>query len=155
MVQTVAVGTDGSGTADKAVEFAIDLAARYEAKIVFISAYVPVSESRLKREARDAPEDLQWTINPAEDVDATLRDCEERAEERGLRWASEARQGDPAKVLVELAASNGADVLVIGNKGMERKRARQRAELRLAQRAVLGADRQDDLNGGCAALTPG
>ena len=121
MVQTVAVGTDGSGTADKAVEFAIDLAARYEAKVVFISAYVPVSESRLKREAREAPEDLQWTINPAEDVDATLRDCEERAEERGLRWASEARQGDPAKVLVELAASNGADVLVIGNKGMERK----------------------------------
>jgi nucleotide-binding universal stress UspA family protein len=121
MVQTVAVGTDGSGTADKAVEFAIDLAARYEAKIVFISAYNPVSESRLKREGREAPDDLQWMINPAEDVDATLRECEERAEERGLRWASEARQGDPAKILVELAESNGADVLVIGNKGMERR----------------------------------
>ena len=121
MVQTVAVGTDGSGTADKAVEFAIDLAARYEARIVFISAYNPASESRLKREGRDVPDDLQWMINPAEDVDATLRDCEERAEERGLRWASEARQGDPAKILVELAESNGADVLVIGNKGMERR----------------------------------
>jgi nucleotide-binding universal stress UspA family protein len=121
MVNTVAVGTDGSGTADKAVEFAIDLAARYAAKIVFISAYVPVGESRLKREAREAPDDLQWTINPAEDVDATLRDCEERAEARGLRWASEARKGDAAKVLVELAGSNGADVLVIGNKGMDRR----------------------------------
>jgi nucleotide-binding universal stress UspA family protein len=121
MVQTVAVGTDGSGTADKAVEFAIDLAARYEAKIVFISAYNPVSESRLKREGREAPDDLQWMINPAEDVDATLRDCEERAEEHGLRWASEARLGEPAKILVELAESNGADVLVIGNKGMERR----------------------------------
>jgi nucleotide-binding universal stress UspA family protein len=121
MVQTVAVGTDGSGTADKAVEFAIDLAARYEAKIVFISAYNPVSESRLRREGRDAPDDLQWMINPAEDVDATLRQCEERAEERGLRWASEARQGDAAKILVELAAGNDADVLVIGNKGMDRK----------------------------------
>ena len=121
MVQTVAVGTDGSGTADKAVEFAIDLAARYEAKVVFISAYNPVGESRLRREASEAPDDMQWMINPAEDVDATLRDCEERAEERGLRWASEARQGDPAKVLVELAESNDADVLVIGNKGMERR----------------------------------
>jgi nucleotide-binding universal stress UspA family protein len=121
MVQTVAVGTDGSGTADKAVEFAIDLAARYEAKIVFISAYNPVSEGRLRREGREAPDDMQWMINPAEDVDATLRDCEERAEERGLRWASEARQGDPAKILVELAESNNADVLVIGNKGMERR----------------------------------
>jgi nucleotide-binding universal stress UspA family protein len=121
MVQTVAVGTDGSGTADKAVEFAIDLAARYEAKVVFISAYNPVGESRLRRAASDAPDDMQWMINPAEDVDATLRDCEERAEERGLRWASEARQGDPAKVLVELAESNNADVLVIGNKGMDRR----------------------------------
>jgi nucleotide-binding universal stress UspA family protein len=121
MVQTVAVGTDGSGTADKAVEFAIDLAARYEAKIVFISAYNPVSESRLKREGREAPDDLQWMINPAEDVEATLRDCEERAEERGLRWASEAREGDAAKILVELADSNRADILVIGNKGMQRK----------------------------------
>ncbi len=121
MVQTVAVGTDGSGTADRAVEFAIDLAARYEARIVFISAYVPVRDSRLNREAREAPEDLQWTINPAEDVDATLRECEERAEAKGLSWASEAREGDPARILVELAGSNGADVLVIGNKGMQRK----------------------------------
>jgi nucleotide-binding universal stress UspA family protein len=121
MVTTVAVGTDGSGTADKAVEFAIDLATRYSAKIVFISAYVPVPESRLTRERKDAPEDLQWTINPAEDVDATLRACEERAEQQGLRWASEAREGDPAGILVELAASNDADILVIGNKGMQRK----------------------------------
>jgi nucleotide-binding universal stress UspA family protein len=121
MVQTVAVGTDGSGTADKAVEFAIEMAQRYDARIVFISAYRPVSETRLKRESREAPEDLQWTINPAEDVDATLRDCEERADERGVRWASEAREGDPAKVLVQLAESNGADVLVIGNKGMQRR----------------------------------
>src|SRR5215217_447682 len=121
MVQTVAVGTDGSGTADKAVEFALEMASRYEARIVFISAYVPVRESRLQREARDVPEDLQWTINPAEDVAATLRACEERAEERGLRWASESREGDAAKVLVELAGSTEADILVIGNKGMKRK----------------------------------
>jgi nucleotide-binding universal stress UspA family protein len=121
MVRTVAVGTDGSGTADRAVEFAIDMAARYEARIVFISAYVPVRESRLQRERADAPDDLQWTINPAEDVDATLRECEERADEKGLRWASEAREGDPAKILVQLAESNEADILVIGNKGMQRK----------------------------------
>jgi nucleotide-binding universal stress UspA family protein len=121
MVQTVAVGTDGSGTADKAVDFAIDLAARYEAKIVFISAYVPVNETRLKREAREAPDEVQWTINPAEDVDATLRECEELADERGLKWSSEAAQGDPADVLVGLADKHDADVLVIGNRGMHRR----------------------------------
>ena len=121
MIKTVAVGTDGSDTAAKAVEFALDLAGRYEAKIVFLSAYKPVSEDRLKREARDAPEDVQWQINPAEDVEPALRDAEDEARERGLETTSEAKEGDASKVLVELADKHNADVLVIGNKGMKRK----------------------------------
>lgn len=121
MIATVAVGTDGSGTAEKAVRVAVDLAERYGARIVFISAYAPVDEVRLRRERREAPEDFQWAINPEEDVDATLRECEELAEERGLAWASEAAQGDPADVLVGLAGKHDADVLVIGNRGMQRR----------------------------------
>jgi nucleotide-binding universal stress UspA family protein len=121
MIKTVAVGTDGSDTAAKAVEFALDLASRYEAKIVFLSAYKPVSKDRLERESRDAPEDVQWQINPAEDVEPALRDAEDTARERGLEAASEAKNGDPAKILVELADKHSADVLVIGNKGMKRK----------------------------------
>ena len=121
MIATVAVGTDGSGTAGKAVESALDLAERYGARIVFISAYQPVDEQRLRREKREAPQDVQWAINPEEDVDATLREAEEKAEERGLSWASEAAMGDPADVLLRLAEKHGADVLVIGNKGMHRR----------------------------------
>ena len=121
MIKTVAVGTDGSDTAAKAVEFALDLASRYEAKIVFLSAFRPVSEEKLKREARDAPEDVQWQINPAEDVEPALRDAEDEARERGLETSSEAKEGDASKVLVDLASKHNADVLVIGNKGMKRK----------------------------------
>jgi nucleotide-binding universal stress UspA family protein len=121
MVKTIAVGTDGSDTAAKAVDFAMDLAARYEAKIVFLSAYKPVSEDRLKRESRDAPEDVQWQINPAEDVEPALRDAEDAARERGLTCASEAKDGEPSKVLVELADKHDVDILVLGNKGMQRK----------------------------------
>jgi len=121
MVKTIAVGTDGSDTAAKAVDFALDLASKFEAKIVFLSAYHPVPEDRLKREARDAPEDVQWQINPAEDVEPALRDAEDAARERGLETTSEAKDGDASKVLVELADKHDADVLVIGNKGMKRK----------------------------------
>ena len=121
MIKTVAVGTDGSDTAAKAVDFALDLAAKYEAKIVFLSAYKPVSEDRLKREQRDAPEDVQWQINPAEDVEPALREAQEAADERGLKNDCEAKEGDASKVLVELADKHDADVLVIGNKGMSRK----------------------------------
>jgi nucleotide-binding universal stress UspA family protein len=121
VLETIAVGTDGSATATKAVEFALDLAERYKAKLVFISSYHPVSESRLRQEQKDAPQELQWSLNPAEDVEATLRDVEGLADERGLKWTSEAREGDPADVLVDLAEEHGADVLVIGNKGMHRR----------------------------------
>ena len=121
MISTVAVGTDGSDTAAKAVEFAIDMASRYDAKIVFLSAYKTVADERLKREARDAPEDIQWQINPAEDVEPSLRDAVDAARERGLDATSEAQDGEPAKVLVDLASKHDADVLVIGNKGMSRK----------------------------------
>ena len=121
MVQTIAVGTDGSDTAQKAVDFALDMAGRYQAKIVIASAYAPVSESRLQKEKVDAPEEIQWSINPSEEVDATLRKVEEQAREHGLEYASEARNGDPADVLVEIATDHEADVIVVGNKGMHRR----------------------------------
>ena len=121
MVKAIAVGTDGSDTAQKAVDFALDMAERYKAKVVIASAYVPVSESRLQREKVDAPQEIQWSINPSEEVDETLRTAEEQAKDRGLDYASEARNGDPADVLVEIAADHGADVVVVGNKGMQRR----------------------------------
>jgi nucleotide-binding universal stress UspA family protein len=121
MIATVAVGTDGSGTAGKAVLSALEMAERFGARIVFISAYEPVDETRLRHEKREAPPDYQWSINPEEDVDATLREAEELAEQRGLEWASEAAQGDPADVLIALADKHEADVLVIGNRGMNRR----------------------------------
>ena len=121
MVQTIAVGTDGSDTAAKAVEFAMDMAERYGAKLIIASAYTPVSEDRLRKEQTEAPQEIQWSINPNEDVDATLRGAEETAKERGLEYASEARNGDPADILVEIAADHDADVIVVGNKGMQRR----------------------------------
>jgi nucleotide-binding universal stress UspA family protein len=121
MIKTIGVGTDGSETAQKAVDFAMDMAERYQAKLVIASAYRPVAEDRLKKEKTDAPQEVQWSINPAEEVDATLRSAEERAGERGLDYLSEARNGDPADVLCEIAADHEVDVLVVGNKGMHRR----------------------------------
>ena len=121
MFATVAVGTDGSETADRAVGAAIDLAAMCQAKIVFISSYKPIDDVRLRREQRDAPPQHHWRINPTEDVDAVLREAEARATDRGVKWASEASEGDPAEVIVKVAAKHGADVIVVGSKGMQRK----------------------------------
>jgi nucleotide-binding universal stress UspA family protein len=121
MISSVAVGTDGSETASIAVDFAIDLAQKYDARLIAISSYKPVSESRLKSEQKDAPDEIQWSINPTEDVDAILAAVEEKAQEAGLAVTTVAGDGDPADVLVDHAEEQGADILVVGNKGMQRR----------------------------------
>ena len=121
MIQTVAVGTDGSETASKAVDFAFDVAEKFGAKVVICSSYKPVSEDRVRQAQKDAPEDIQWSINPTQEVDSTLSKAAERAQGRGIQTVTEAREGDPADVLCDIAEAHGADLLVVGNKGMQRR----------------------------------
>jgi nucleotide-binding universal stress UspA family protein len=121
MIATIAVGTDGSETAGKAVDFAISLAEKFGSRLVVASSYKPVSEGRIRREQSEAPEDIQWSINPMEDVEAALRAVEEKAQAKGLKTTSEAREGDPADVLCDIAEEHGADLLVVGNRGMQRR----------------------------------
>ena len=121
MIATIAVGTDGSDTASKAVDFAMGLAEKFGSRLVVASSYRPVSEGRIRREQAEAPEDIQWSINPMEDVEAALRAVEDKAKEKGLQTTSEAREGDPADVLCAIAEEHGADLLVVGNKGMQRR----------------------------------
>jgi nucleotide-binding universal stress UspA family protein len=115
---SIVVGTDGSETAAEAVRQATDLAARLGAKIELVSAYEPISETRLRQEAREVPGDIQWSVNPREDVDATLRDAAEEIEGAGVQVEVYARQGDPADAILDVAEEQGADLIVVGNKGM-------------------------------------
>ena len=121
MVRAVAVGTDGSDRAAKAVAFAIDMARRYEARLIAISSYRPVSESRLQKEQEEAPQEIQWSINPMEEVEDILASVESRALEAGVEVTTVASQGDPADVLIKHAEEQDADVLVVGNRGMRRR----------------------------------
>jgi nucleotide-binding universal stress UspA family protein len=118
MFRSIVVGTDGSETARKAVREAVELAQSVGAGLDIVSAYEPVSNQRLRAEARQAPEDLQWTINPREDVEATLREAAEEVHDAGVTVQTFAREGDPADAILDVAEERGADLIVVGNKGM-------------------------------------
>ena len=118
MFRTIVVGTDGSETAAKAVVQAAELAASVDATLLVVSAFEPVSGARLREEASQAPDDVRWMVNPREDVDATLATAVELAEERGVGTRTFARQGDPADAILDVAEEQGADLIVVGNKGM-------------------------------------
>ena len=118
MFRSIVVGTDGSETAEKAVDAAVELAALSGAALEIVSAYEPESIQRLRREARSLPPDLQWMVNRRADVDATLRHASERASAAGVTAQTNAREGDPADAILDVAEELGADLIVVGNKGM-------------------------------------
>jgi nucleotide-binding universal stress UspA family protein len=118
MFRSIVVGTDGSDTATQAVRQAVELARSVGAKVELVSAYEPVPGQRLREERLEAPEDLQWAINPREDVDSTLDAAAALARDAGVEVALYARQGDPADAILDVAEEQEADLIVVGNKGM-------------------------------------
>lgn len=121
MIRSIVVGADGSETADRAVGFALDLSERFTAQLIAASAYEPEPERKLRAAREEAPADVQWMINPSGGVEAMLRNIEDAAQERGVEATHVARSGDPAQVLCEVADDYGADLLVVGSKGMNRR----------------------------------
>jgi nucleotide-binding universal stress UspA family protein len=120
-MKRIAVGTDGTPTAEKAVDVAIDLAKRYQARLVVISSYQPIPEDHLRGQQAAAPIEVQWAMNPTSDVDALLENTAAKARRHGLKVTTVASQGDPADVICKFAASEEAEVIVVGNKGMQRR----------------------------------
>ncbi len=118
MFGSIVVGTDGSETAKEAVRQATDLATRLGARIHVVSAYEPVPAGRLREERQEVPEDLQWMVNPREDVNATLEEAAQEIEGRDVDVETYPREGDPADAILDVAEEQGADLIVVGNKGM-------------------------------------
>ncbi len=118
MFKSIVIGTDGSDTATQAVRQAVDLARAVGATLEIVSAYEPVPSQRLAEERRTAPEDLQWAISPREDVDATLEAAAILAREADVAVDVYPRQGDPADAILDVAEERGADLIIVGNKGM-------------------------------------
>jgi nucleotide-binding universal stress UspA family protein len=118
MFGSIVVGTDGSTTAQEAVRQAIELAKTLNARIHLVSAYEPVSESRLRDERQQVPEDAQWMVNAREDVDAALKEAAQPLQDEGMTVDTFAREGDPADAILDVAEEQNADLIVVGNKGM-------------------------------------
>lgn len=118
MFKSIVVGTDGSESAAEATREAIDLAEAVGATLEIVSAYEPVPTQRLSEVRREAPEDVQWAINPRGEVDAMLETAAARAREAGVPVNVYPRQGDPADAILDVAEETEADLIVVGNKGM-------------------------------------
>ena len=114
----VIVGTDGSESSYRAVERAAVLAADASATLVVACAYVPADQRSVSQVADQMGEDAYQIRgdNPAEDI---VRGAKDRAHAAGateieVRTVKVA----PVESLISLAEETGADLLVVGNKGL-------------------------------------
>jgi nucleotide-binding universal stress UspA family protein len=115
MFSSIVVGTDGSDTAKLAVREAIELAAAAGAKLHIVSAYAPVAAKVQSGGGREAAD---WNVGPDVLVDGVLSAAQAEAAGLGVQADIRALRGDPADALIEAAEQEGADLIVVGNRGM-------------------------------------
>jgi nucleotide-binding universal stress UspA family protein len=115
----IVVGTDGSETAGEAVRQAVDLAKLAGAQLSVVSAYEPVPKRRVEGEQQSAPADVQYEIGPREDVNLILAAAAAAAKKEGVEVLTHpVEEGNPADAILNVAEETGADLIVVGNKGM-------------------------------------
>ncbi|MFI7133165.1 universal stress protein [Nonomuraea sp. NPDC050153] len=116
--RTVLVGTDGSASSFRAVSAAASLAAATGATLVLACAYLPMRESE-RAAAADRLGDLAYKVGGSTPADDALRAARGHAVAAGASdVVLTAERGDAVDVLVSLAARHRADLLVVGNRGL-------------------------------------
>jgi len=118
LFERIVVGTDGSDTAAEAVRQATEIARLTGGRLDIVSAFEPVPQVRLREEAQEVPGDIAHAVGPREDVNVVLEAAAGTARQQDVEVNTHPREGDPADAILDVAEELGADLIVVGNKGM-------------------------------------
>jgi nucleotide-binding universal stress UspA family protein len=114
---TVLVGTDGSESSLRAVERASKIAAESDAKLIIATGYLPEKDDT---RAADALKSEAYKVTGKGPVYSVLHDAHDRAKAAGVTNIEDRPvKGAPVHALVDLAEETGADLLVVGNVGLD------------------------------------
>ena len=111
-MDAIVVGTDGSPDAEAAVRKVVELAGEARPTVHLVCAYP--GRSALERIGLTAKQDPIDMRGVAADV---LARAERRLVEAGFTVEKSAREGDPARTIIEVANENGAGMIVVGAHG--------------------------------------
>jgi nucleotide-binding universal stress UspA family protein len=114
---TVVVGYDGSGDADRAVEAAADQVGP-DGTVHVVTAFHPEPDNRLVEHLRQLPEEFRYVY----DEDAVEKQRQQAAlamlQERGVDCEGHVVPDDPAVAILDVAQREGADLVVVGSRGL-------------------------------------
>lgn len=114
-MRRILVGYDGSSYSQKALDFAIDFAKKYSAKLyivevidltVFYNAGILPPLEALKLLEEKAKKDIANAV--------------EKAKAQGVEAEGFTLEGDPANMLLQFATDNQIDVIVVGSRGLSK-----------------------------------
>jgi nucleotide-binding universal stress UspA family protein len=117
MGEAIVVGTDGSESAKEAVNEAIRLAKAFDAELHVVSAYKPLRGAHVS----GAPEGAAkvWQPLPDSQVEAILQEAAAAVRLRDVAVKTHTSQEEPADALLSIASEVGANLIVVGNRGMQ------------------------------------
>lgn len=115
----VVVGYDGSANARRAVEAAIDLVGA-DGIVHVVTAYELANAREAARAIASLPAEFRDSIDLLATPTIYLHDAERMLDESGVRHEGHLIEGDPAEAILDLADATGADLIVVGSRGLSR-----------------------------------
>ena len=112
-MKTIVIATDGSPSAQEAVEFGLDLAAEQRADAVLVHVAPAVDLLPTTGFGMSAAQQHELT----DEDRRSLEDAKALATERGVETRTELLVGDAVDEIVAYADSIDADLIVIGSRG--------------------------------------
>jgi nucleotide-binding universal stress UspA family protein len=118
MFRSIVVGTDGSTTAATAVDAAAQLAEQSGARLHLVSAYSSLDLQLLAGATGVVPTPQHTGSLAAEEAKLMLEELALTLEDRGINLTVHPCQGPADDALLEVARVQGADLIVVGSRGM-------------------------------------
>jgi nucleotide-binding universal stress UspA family protein len=119
--ESVVVGYDGSESAGRALDEAIERTKAAGGTVVLVSvqygpvdAYEPATLDPVPPVAGEWADEPQWEAEPPPSLKPLVDEAVRRAEAAGVAHSSVWGIGDPARVIVDAARDHGASTIVIG-----------------------------------------
>ncbi|HWM05192.1 MAG TPA: universal stress protein [Actinophytocola sp.] len=117
--QTVVVGTDGSDSSYHAVDRAARIAADSGATLVIACAYHPARRDDVDRAQDELGADVAYQVVGSAPAEESVRTAAERARAAGTtRIETVVVDGEPVPTLTKVVRDRSADLLVVGNRGL-------------------------------------
>lgn len=117
----IVVGTDGSETAERALDKAIDLAAALGAELEIVNAFRPATTSQpeVEQMRSELPrEGARSAADPSAESDYLLSRAVEKAGAAGVKARQWGQGVDAASLIIDVATEAEADLIMVGNRGM-------------------------------------